>query len=151
MTQVVKIRKGKQEAEVVDRYVGDFLRDGWHKVDEFTDELGAQSTKEAERIAQEKSLRDAELQIKEAREEKERQEAGQAKIERDKEDLERKHQQDANNHSRGNIDHVKNIIDLKDKDEVKEYVKTQFNKDVDLRGSLEVVKEKAVLISRETV
>lgn len=151
MTQVIKIRKGKQTAEVVDRYVGDFEKDGWVRVGEYTDEVGAQSTKEAEKIAQEKSLHDAELQLKEAREAKEREEAGRLKAEREVQDLERKHQQDAINHSRGNIDHARNIADLKTKDEVADYVEQNFHKELDKRGSLEVVKERAVILSREPV
>lgn len=151
MTQVIKIRKGKQTAEVVDRFVGEFERDGWVRVSQYTQELGAESTEEAERIAQEKSLRDAEIQLKEAREELDREEAGHLKAEREKQDLDRKHQQDAINHSRVNIDHAKNIVELKDKDEVEAYVKQHFHKDLDKRGSLENVKEKALILSREPV
>ncbi len=149
MAQVIKLRRNGVEAEVVDKYVGQFLADGWEKVSEFTGELGAKSTEEAEERAQEESLKQAHYELKDAEEEKDCQERGQAKIEREKQELDRKHQQDALNHSRGNIDHAKNIVDLEDKDAVREYVKANFNKDVDLRGSLEVVKEKALLISKE--
>ena len=34
MSGVVKITRGGVEAEVVSRYVGDFLRDGWIKVED---------------------------------------------------------------------------------------------------------------------
>lgn len=37
MTQVIVIKKDGVTAEVVDRYVGDFLRDGWVKVEEKID------------------------------------------------------------------------------------------------------------------
>jgi hypothetical protein len=33
MSEVVKISRDGKEAEVVERYAGDFLRDGWVKVD----------------------------------------------------------------------------------------------------------------------
>lgn len=150
MTHVIKIQKDGKTAEVVDRFVGDFLKDGWSEVDEFEDELGAQSTEEAERIAQEESFKKAQFELEAARKAIYDEEAGQAEIERKKEADELRHSQDAINHSRVNIDHAKNITELETKDDVEAYVKANFNKDLDKRGSLEVIKEKALLISKET-
>lgn len=47
-------------------------------------------------------------------------------------------------------DHEAKIASLNDKDEVESYIKEHFGVDIDKRGSLETVKEKALAVINES-
>lgn len=88
MTNVIKIEKDGKKAEVVDRYLADFIKDGWLEVGIKTDD----------------SINISEIELK--------------------------------------------INSTESKDDIEAIIKDAYNIDIDKRGNLDTVKEKAISIVR---
>ncbi len=152
----VKIVRDGQEAEVIASDLHLFLQDGWEEVEKKQSEADRkkqyeQEQKEAEeaRAEEEAALGrkkleaeqaekaahariEAELREKEERQQLEPQLAEDARIEQEK------------------VDHRQKVQAMEDKNEIADYIKENFDTELDKRGSVESVKEKALKVIDES-
>jgi hypothetical protein len=156
MTNSIKIERNGEKGEVSETYLQDFLNDGWHRVGAKKDASlnEKQSKEETERSAQEQHERDI-LVAKAVEAKEEEHKLAMARIQAELDEFRRKEAEATKktldeakeeSHKR----HEQKLLLLEDKDAIAEYVKENFDKDLDKRGSVEVVREKAVNIVRES-
>lgn len=127
----VKIERNGQKAEVDDRYLSDFINDGWSVVGGSASVAAISGSKDSELIV---SLRKENESLK-------------AQIE----ELKKQLTPNENEEKQPSVDdHQLKVMEFLDKDAIESYIKENFGVDIDKRGSLETVKDKALAVINES-
>lgn len=127
----IAIERGEHKAEVEERYLSDFIKDGWSVV-------GGSSS-----VAALSGSNDAALVLALSEEN--------TALKKQIEELTKKLALNPNNEgSQSSDDHSLKVMEFLDKDAIESYIKENFGVDVDKRGSLETVKDKALAVINES-
>lgn len=153
---IVKVTRNGKQAEVVERYLPEFLKDGWKEVknSKSGNEQGLDNQAIGEKLAEEEQEREV-LAAKARIKEDEERAMAIAKNEQEVKEYLEEHQPDPTEAHQKSVEaarkkHMDHVLAAEDKDTVVEYIKETFDEDIDKRGSLDTVKEKAKAVINES-